>query len=74
MANLTSNQIFKLAMRCIPQPESISRIEGAQIGVSIYWRGIQFNITPSLNVTESSLEVTTCHSLLMQALLRECAA
>lgn len=72
-AKLSKTKLLALLNNAIPLPDQITQVEenAKADSVSFNWRGIIFNVTTDLEVTESNLTVTTCHSLLMQALLRE---
>lgn len=70
---LTKHKLLKLLNNAIPQPDRITHVDehAAPNAVTFRWRGLDFKVTTSLDVTESGLQVTTGCSLLMQALLRE---
>ena len=72
---MTKDQLLELLHDSIPQPERITCVDThAKDAVKFCWRGMSFTVTTSLDVTESCLHIETGHAILMQALLRECAA
>jgi hypothetical protein len=73
MAKISKPKLLQLINQTIPEPGNITRVQEktSPNSISFNWRGLDFNVTTALEVTESGLHVTTCHSLLMQALLRE---
>lgn len=72
---MTKDQLLELLHDSIPQPERITCVDTHEKGaVNFCWRNLYFTVTTSLDVTESCLHIEAGHALLMQALLRECAA
>lgn len=72
-SELTKHKLLKLLNTAIPQADRIIEVDenATPDSIAFNWRGLDFYVTTRLEVSESGLRATTCHSLLMQALLRE---
>lgn len=72
---MTKDRLLQLLHDSIPQPEKITHVDTSDPNVVTFrWRGMSFAVNTSLGVTESCLRLETGHAMLIQALLRECAA
>lgn len=68
---MTQDQLLTLLDSTIPEPEKITHVDtSAPNVVTFLWRGLDFTVNTSLEVTESCLHLETGHAILMQALLR----
>lgn len=70
---LTKTRVVARLKRVMPQPERIEvgDLDTHADSIDFSWRGIDFNVTTSLAVTEAFGQHS--HGLLIEALLREAA-